>query len=588
MLTKLTIQNFKTFQDVEIELGQNVVFVGPNNSGKTTALQALALWYAGLQHSLFAYQLKGSLVKNSGRPEVVIDVTEYGLTINRLDIVSIPVPEAELLWNDLQVKGRDPRPSKSDDTFILIEVDGITDDINWSLNFGFRYGNKESIYCVPTFKESSNSLIRMNNKKLEISDITETIKVAFLPPMSGLVSTEDVLKSGSINVRIGEGRTAEVLRNLCYQLYEQNGESRHWDKLVAQIKSMFGAEILPPNYIPSRGEIRMAYRDRSGITLDLSASGRGMLQVLLLLSYMYNNPGAVLLLDEPDAHLEIIRQREIYDLLTRTAREQGSQIIAATHSERILEEAFSRDSVIAFLGKPHLINSTSSKDQLKKALEQIEAADYYLAEQKGWVLYLEGSTDLVILQTFARRLGHPAAELLERCFVHYLEINKPSVAADHFQGLREAKKDLFGIALFDRISKSKLQAHQNLVLLSWNRREIENYLCTPETLLAYAQSGEGDGQKRATTMQEVIQLLVPPIALQNMDDEWWVNEKVSDKFLTRLFDMYFDRLKLPNLMRKSNYHELANFVPIDQINPEVTEKLDAIVEVAQKARPRVD
>ena len=40
MLTKLTIRNFKQFQDTkEIELGNSVVFIGPNNSGKTTAVQ---------------------------------------------------------------------------------------------------------------------------------------------------------------------------------------------------------------------------------------------------------------------------------------------------------------------------------------------------------------------------------------------------------------------------------------------------------------------------------------------------------------------------------------------------------------------
>lgn len=49
MLTHLTIRNFKQFEDVSIELGSPVVFIGPNNSGKTTALQALALWEIGLR-----------------------------------------------------------------------------------------------------------------------------------------------------------------------------------------------------------------------------------------------------------------------------------------------------------------------------------------------------------------------------------------------------------------------------------------------------------------------------------------------------------------------------------------------------------
>ncbi len=43
VLTSLRVKNFKRLEDVEIELGKTVVFVGPNNSGKTTALQALAM-----------------------------------------------------------------------------------------------------------------------------------------------------------------------------------------------------------------------------------------------------------------------------------------------------------------------------------------------------------------------------------------------------------------------------------------------------------------------------------------------------------------------------------------------------------------
>ena len=48
ILTKLTLSNFKRFDRVEIELGSPVFFIGPNNSGKTSALQALALWKIGL------------------------------------------------------------------------------------------------------------------------------------------------------------------------------------------------------------------------------------------------------------------------------------------------------------------------------------------------------------------------------------------------------------------------------------------------------------------------------------------------------------------------------------------------------------
>ena len=52
MLTRLAIRNFKLFDKVELELGDRVVLIGPNNAGKTTALQALALWDIGLKRWL--------------------------------------------------------------------------------------------------------------------------------------------------------------------------------------------------------------------------------------------------------------------------------------------------------------------------------------------------------------------------------------------------------------------------------------------------------------------------------------------------------------------------------------------------------
>ena len=65
---------------------------------------------------------------------------------------------------------------------------------------------------------------------------------------------------------------------------------------------------------------------------------------------------------------------------------------------------------------------------------------------------------------------------------------------------------------------------------------------------------------------------------------WSSGAKVSDDFLTPLFVSYFQRLGLPNLMHKSNFHQLAKYVPEDEIDPEVTQKLDSIVEVAEGAR----
>ncbi|MDR3110492.1 MAG: AAA family ATPase, partial [Planctomycetaceae bacterium] len=86
MLTKLIVKNFKGLSDCEIELGQTVVFVGPNNSGKTTALQALSLWETGLRFWL-SKRLSGSKAQK-----------RVGVTIGRRDLIAVPVPNARFLW----------------------------------------------------------------------------------------------------------------------------------------------------------------------------------------------------------------------------------------------------------------------------------------------------------------------------------------------------------------------------------------------------------------------------------------------------------------------------------------------------------
>ena len=50
LLHYLEIRNFKRFGDTQrIELDHPAVLIGPNNCGKTTAIQALALWSQGLR-----------------------------------------------------------------------------------------------------------------------------------------------------------------------------------------------------------------------------------------------------------------------------------------------------------------------------------------------------------------------------------------------------------------------------------------------------------------------------------------------------------------------------------------------------------
>ncbi len=570
MLSRLRVKNFKTLEDIDSELGQSVVFIGPNNAGKTSALQALTLWTSGLA----AWNARRSEGKAKKRT---------GVTLNRLSLVNLPVFEARELWNKRRVQSVAKANGKSEQNPVLIEItiDGETDGQAWSFGLEFQHATSETIYCRPL---KDNSLPGETAATIPAGAISA--RCALLPPMSGLSSSEAEIQPGRIQTLIGEGRTAEVLRNLCLSVSRDNPDG--WADIKSRMLSMFGVEISNPERDVARGVVEMSYTDqRQNTTLDLSSAGRGQLQALLLLTYLYANPGSTLLLDEPDAHLEILRQRQIYDAISDVAGKSGSQIIAASHSEIILQEAAQRDMLIAFVGKPRRIDDRGS--QILKALKDIPFDHYYQASLNKFVLYLEGSTDLEFLRAFAKIAGHSVARDLDTVFVHYVA-NDIQAARHHFYGLKNAEPDLRGIAIFDRLDRSPDDSGQ-LSIRSWQKREIENYICTKEILVRFAYDPTGreednlilraDGEARVQAMEQSISEIEG--ALKTLGrDPWDDNFKASDEFLTPLFEKYYDKLNLSNAMRKTNFHRIAAVLKREEIAQEIILALDEIRRISSE------
>jgi len=569
MLTKLTIRNFKLFDEVELKLDKRVVLVGPNNTGKTTVFQALALWEAGVKRWV------------AKRGETEIPSKRPGVTINRRELISVPVPAANLLWRNLRVRKGAKNEGRNGARNVLIEiiVEGIG-EVPWKCGMEFDYANEEVLYCRP--------LRTGGGERMEVPSCASRVDIAYLPPMSGMAANEELMNKGAVNTRLGQGRTAEVLRNICYQIRSGEDGEEKWEKIAEKMKQHFSCEIKAPEFDPEPGQLLMKYRTSDGVDLDISAGGRGQQQTLLLLAHMSANRGSVLLLDEPDAHLEILRQRGVYNLLREVADETGSQIIAASHSEVLLNEALERDTVVAFVGKPHKVEFRSS--QVAKSLKDIGPEHYLQAMQRGWILFLEGSTDLAILRQFARTLEHKAEKLLDAPYVHYVG-NQPRKAHDHFFGLREANSDLKGIAIYDRLDRVP-ERKPDLVQLMWNKREIENYLCSKEALINYAGAhspGNKDYSLFDASWREAMETSISELeeamaAISVSPVPWSTDIKASDEFLTPLFDKFYEKVGTPNQTTKGNYYEIASFLSRNEIDPEVSEKLDAILSVMESAR----
>ena len=409
-----------------------------------------------------------------------------------------------------------------------------------------------------------------------------------------------------------------MLRNLSLLVYKHSPED--WDQIVKLMMRLFAVKLGKPQET-ARGSIDLFYR-QDGVKefLDIALPGRGFQQMLLLFAYLYYHRRSVLLIDEPDAHLEILRQKQVYVLLREIASKNESQVILVTHSEVILEEALDHNLTLFLEGHA---DDLAAKTNIRNALKHYGADHYVRAKQRGYVLYVEGSTDLDILRALAHRLHHPAADSWdERINAFYVQNNFPDPDLDaelerveggfgvtpqkHFFALRDMIPELAGLAILDNDGKGRQGSDEGgLRTAYWNRYEGENYFVTPHVLKAYAKQEYSDmplfGQF-GRDIDEVLDALILEYIFSDrsrdfatwrgLDAEaarllWEARTeriKLSD-FAEEFFRRLADRLGHAMLLRKGELHRLVEFTDPLSIPEEVSEKLDLMTELFAAARP---
>jgi len=591
LLHYLEIENFKRFGDKQrIELDHPAVLIGPNNCGKTSAIQALALWSQAVKTW---YDVR----KDSSAKE------RTATSINRLNIVAVPVQRTRFFWHNTQVR----TGNKDIPLVITVGVDYKGKVI--PIPMRFRNQGDELVYCMPDPTVSVD---------LDLMRHAAMLKVELLYPMSGLETEEPLLQPGRIDVLLGQGQTAQVLRNLCLMVLGKSGDD--WKRVTGLMKRLFNVELSEPKET-IRGSIELQYR-QPGVkeTLDVSSSGRGFQQMLLIFAYLYSHKGSVLLVDEPDAHLEILRQKQVYVLLRDIASENDSQVVMVTHSEVILDEALDNNLTLLLDGRA---DDLARKNDIRNSLKHFGAEHYVKARERGYVLYVEGGTDVDMLRALAERLNHPAVRLWdERINSFYVQNNYPDQDLDaelarveggfgvtpqqHFNGLRNLLPQLKGLAILDNDGRDRQGNPDGPLRISyWKRYEAENYFITPEVLRSYARTQYADLELFGGFQQEIDAVLDGLILEQvfdalEADFQAWKNAapevarvlweaKTERRKLSTFAEEFFRRLAQQlggqMLLKKGELHRLVQFVNPQAISPEVGKKLDLLVELFRVAVP---
>jgi len=492
MIGKLTLRNFKSVGEQAYEFTPFDLLAGRNNCGKSTVLQALAIW----QFCVDEFHRS----RRSG---------SKGIQIVLPNFTALPVPEFDLLWKDRTDRYWPARNGVKKQEYILIGI-----EVEWrqtngeagSFGVELRYQSSQTIYAIPGGGWK---------KFRECEQRGDLPRIAYVPPFSGLDPNEKWLDEAPMRQQVGKGQPGSVLRNLLLRVCSpdppdllRTGKREpptDWKELAEIVRRWFSVEIHEPGYNSARDVyITVKYRQK-GKDFDIIAGGSGFHQTLTLLAFLYGYKPTTILLDEPDAHLHVNLQREILDFFKRKSLQSGTQFLIATHSEEFVRGVNVSEIVSLLNQVPRRVQSVP---EVLRAMADVSNEEIALLVGSPYILYVEGESDERILRAWAAGCGAQDA-INKISFKSMAGGDKQSMknrADEHFAALKQIVPEVSRLMLFDYDDRTTYHPEpDNPALAEWKRKNIENYLLVPD---AWKRAAEkfGDGP-----------LFVDPI-LQVIDD----------------------------------------------------------------------
>ncbi|MCY3982773.1 MAG: AAA family ATPase [Roseovarius sp.] len=547
MIRRVAISGFKKFPVLEFELQERALIAGPNNSGKTTLLQALATW-SDLGEIWLARNSESAREDILGAHRVEVDVS----TLKSLALYSF-----DELWHN-------------QDTRKPISIRAATD--LWDIGFDLQYQDASTATVGRLSTVSDDDLKAYAKNRL---------KALYIPSLSGLDVREPEYGESVISTRLAHGKAGMVLRNLI-QAASRNDEK--WRKLQSSVKSLFGFELaMPSGADPIMVRYRHSEKDH---WYDLVNGAAGFLQTLLIQSALLHTDAALFLVDEPDAHLHALLKERIYRIIREHCEENECQAIIATHSGRLIEEAASEQG-----GKLFLVASNGLKPvRRSEALEllRVPSEQIVLAETTKRVLYLEGRSDLDMLIAWATVLDHPSVQCLQNAlFLPTAEEGRRNFAQRNFRALKAQVPTLKAVEIRDRngsesekwlglragelrIEEGTRRMPEGMALGFWSRYEIENYLIHPVALLRFVLRRAG--KKGEAKAKKHMENYFPPILFKEPLESTLADlDKGKRAVAAVLTSAGID-------LGESRYHELAGSMMPEEVHPDVVAMLNKIAE----------
>lgn len=503
MIKEVALTRFKQFKQETISLRpKGLTFLaGANNSGKSSLLQAMAVWE-------FARTV---LEMERGQKSLMAGYAGQGLGVADDEFSPVALPSLKHLWTNLKSQGG---PGQ----------DGYS--LSIACKWDDAHGN-EKVLGISLALANDRLFIKASQSNLNADD--RIPRVAYLPSFAGITSREQFMSPADRRGMIGRGLAGGIIRNLLLDMHRANETKRKelkadrnkiknsdlarlrkedaWERLRSTLIDVFQTELtMSPFNEAYHSYIRVQTIKGSSETgkfvpysaanaRDMMSEGTGFLQWLSVYSLALDSSVDVLLLDEPDAHLHPSLQSQLIEKLDDLMDAENKQSLLATHSTEILRWADHRTILSFAKSRAKYLSTDEAKIPLFLGLGSDYAPKLDPLRRCKRMLIVENLSDFRLLKIFGERCGIPVPSNV----VPWPWTGGAKERKQLFLQLKAEVPDLKVISIRDRDDmeleqvdkqilrdKSTTSATEDLKLRIWRRRHIENYVMWPAAIARVA------------------------------------------------------------------------------------------------------
>lgn len=435
-ISRLIVKNYRNLRDIDICLGESVILIGENNSGKSNLLRAVTLPFLTDEFNFSGKNLSWIDINNDAKKEYYKYIVEnQDLILNGTLNCNDLIKKMPIITVEVQLKADFTENYFLKDLSYSIE--------NGDILYGLRYEYKPSLKLNEMFDlikhvlsqekidESSINKVKMNLLPTEYYTYSVTVpdkgSIAYdtlkLYKYTALEAERDEFSKSK--ERLGSKSLVKLLQmgltnddklkvekeyNHFFEELKNISKMEHiinWqeESELKEAKNFFEHISILPNMPPMQtilNSIRLGYSDE-----ELTLLGLGYRNLILLLVLINSLMGKkkdialnILTIEEPEAHLCINNIKLMASFLKIfTLKNKSAQLFYSTHSTELINKMDLKNIVVVHNGKAFSLLK-ELKEEERDYLTKIPNLDLFkLFFSKKCILF-EGTSEEMLIRSY--------------------------------------------------------------------------------------------------------------------------------------------------------------------------------------------